>query len=44
MISDRPYRSALPSDAARAEIRANLGTQFCPAAGSALLTVLTDAT
>jgi HD domain/GAF domain len=42
MTSDRPYRRALSSDAARAELRANLGTQFCPTAGSALLTVLGD--
>jgi hypothetical protein len=41
MTSDRPYRRALPSAAARAEIRANLGTQFCPTAGSAFLGVVT---
>lgn len=40
MTSDRPYRKALSSDAARAEISANLGSQFCPAAGSALLRLL----
>ncbi len=44
MTSDRPYRKALPGDAARAEIRANLGRQFCPTAGNALLTVLTTRT
>ena len=41
MTSDRPYRSALPSAAARAEIEANLGTQFCPTAGRAFLAVVT---
>lgn len=41
MTSDRPYRKALSSAAARAEITTNLGTQFCPTAGTALLTVLT---
>jgi HD domain/GAF domain len=40
MTSDRPYRRALSGDAARAEISANLGTQFCPTAGGALLAVV----
>jgi HD domain/GAF domain len=40
MTSDRPYRKALPRRRARAEISANLGTQFCPTAGAALLSVL----
>jgi HD-GYP domain-containing protein (c-di-GMP phosphodiesterase class II) len=40
MISDRPYRAALPAAAARAEIEANAGTQFCPVAARALLAVL----
>lgn len=43
MTSDRPYRAALPRATAVAEIRANLGTQFCPAVGAALVDVLTDA-
>jgi HD-GYP domain-containing protein (c-di-GMP phosphodiesterase class II) len=30
MISDRPYRKALPITAAREEIRKNAGTQFDP--------------
>jgi putative nucleotidyltransferase with HDIG domain len=42
MTSDRPYRAAMSVDDARAEIAANLGTQFCPHAGSALLAVLSQ--
>jgi putative nucleotidyltransferase with HDIG domain len=30
MTSDRPYRDALTLSAARAELRRNAGTQFCP--------------
>jgi HD-GYP domain-containing protein (c-di-GMP phosphodiesterase class II) len=30
MTSDRPYRDALSLNAARAELRRNKGTQFCP--------------
>ena len=30
MTSDRPYRDALTLNAARAELRRNKGTQFCP--------------
>jgi HD-GYP domain-containing protein (c-di-GMP phosphodiesterase class II) len=30
MTSDRPYRDALTLSAARAELRRNVGTQFCP--------------
>ena len=30
MTSDRPYRDALTLSAARAELRKNKGTQFCP--------------
>jgi putative nucleotidyltransferase with HDIG domain len=40
MISDRPYRSALPPKEAAAELRANAGSQFCPTSASALLAVL----
>jgi hypothetical protein len=40
MTSDRPYRAALTPEAARAEIEAGLGTQFCPTAGRALLDLL----
>jgi diguanylate cyclase (GGDEF)-like protein len=40
MTSDRPYRSALSADAARAELRRHAGTQFCPRTVEALLTVL----
>jgi putative nucleotidyltransferase with HDIG domain len=39
MTSDRPYRLALSPEDARAEIRAGLGTQFCPAAGQAFLDI-----
>jgi HD-GYP domain-containing protein (c-di-GMP phosphodiesterase class II) len=31
MTSDRPYRTAMPRDAALAELYANAGTQFDPA-------------
>ena len=30
MTSDRPYRRALSDEQARAELRRNAGTQFCP--------------
>lgn len=43
MRSDRPYRRAIPQDRARAELAANLGTQFCPVAGAALLEALDSA-
>ena len=36
MTSDRPYRRALPFDAARREVRENSGTQFDPGAVEAL--------
>lgn len=42
MTSDRPYRVALTPDAARAQIAAAAGTQFCPACARALLDVLAD--
>ena len=40
MTSDRPYRQAMTQDEARAELRANAGSQFCPRTVEALLTVL----
>jgi hypothetical protein len=40
MTSDRPYRSALSLDAAREQIAAGAGTQFCPSSARALLEVL----
>lgn len=40
MTSDRPYRSALPAEHARAELRANVGTQFDPTVVEALLAVV----
>ena len=43
MTSDRPYRRGLPASDAKAELRACLGTQFCPTAGRAFLTVVADA-
>ena len=43
MTSDRPYRSALAAEAAREQIAAGSGTQFCPTSARALMDVLTDA-
>ena len=40
MVSDRPYRRALPPKLAVDEVRRNAGSQFCPSASSALLAVL----
>ena len=40
MISDRPYRHALAPQAAVAEVRDGAGSQFCPAAANALISVL----
>ncbi len=40
MTSDRPYRRALPPGAARDQIAAGAGSQFCPACAGALLDVL----
>jgi HD-GYP domain-containing protein (c-di-GMP phosphodiesterase class II) len=40
MVSDRPYRAALPPKAAVEEVRTHAGSQFCPDAAEALLTVL----
>jgi hypothetical protein len=42
MTSDRPYRKALPLEIARDELLKNLGQQFCPAAGQALLDLLDE--
>jgi HD-GYP domain-containing protein (c-di-GMP phosphodiesterase class II) len=42
MTSDRPYRSALPEDEARAELEAGAGTQFCPRCATALLDILRE--
>jgi len=43
MRSDRPYRKALPPEEAKRRLADNLGTQFCPSAGGALLSVLNQA-
>jgi putative nucleotidyltransferase with HDIG domain len=40
MISDRPYRKALPIEVARAEIEDKAGSQFCPRVVAALITVI----
>ena len=40
MTSARPYRPAMPSSAARAELRRCRGTQFCSRCVDALLEVL----
>lgn len=40
MVSTRPYRDALGPKAATAEVRRNMGAQFCPHAARALLSVL----
>ena len=40
MVSERPFRPALAPEQARAELRANAGTQFDPAVVEALLAVL----
>jgi putative nucleotidyltransferase with HDIG domain len=40
MVSDRPYRAALPAAEARREIADGCGTQFCPRAAQALLATL----
>lgn len=40
MTADRPYRSALPCQAARAELEANAGTQFDADVVAAFLLVL----
>ena len=40
MTTNRPYRQALPLDAALTELRANAGTQFDPAIVDALVSVI----
>jgi HD-GYP domain-containing protein (c-di-GMP phosphodiesterase class II) len=40
MISDRPYRSAMPREAALSEIDRCSGSQFDPKVASALLTLV----
>jgi GAF domain-containing protein len=40
MTSDRPHRAALSIDAARVQIEAGLGSQFCPSAGRTFLNVI----
>ena len=40
MTTDRPYRAALSPAAARREIAAGAGSQFCPGAAAVLLAVL----
>ena len=40
MTSDRPYRRALTTEEARAEIESHAGTQFCPTTVAALMRVL----
>jgi HD-GYP domain-containing protein (c-di-GMP phosphodiesterase class II) len=42
MTTDRPYRKALPHEAALAELRANRGTQFDPQIVDVVLKVLAD--
>jgi HD-GYP domain-containing protein (c-di-GMP phosphodiesterase class II) len=43
MVSHRPYRDALGPKAAVGEVRRNAGSQFCPRAAGALLSVLQQA-
>jgi HD-GYP domain-containing protein (c-di-GMP phosphodiesterase class II) len=40
MVSDRPYRPALGPKTAADEVRRNAGSQFCPLAAEALLSIL----
>ncbi len=44
MTTDRPYRAAMSSDAAIAELRANTGTQFDPKVVGALIKVVEHGT
>jgi HD-GYP domain-containing protein (c-di-GMP phosphodiesterase class II) len=39
MVSDRPYRKALPSEEARRRLREGAGSQFCPTATDAFLSI-----
>jgi len=40
MTSDRPYRKAMPPEAALREIQEMAGTQFCPRVVAALMSAL----
>ena len=40
MTSDRPYREAMPPEAARREVQEMAGTQFCPRVAAALMDAL----
>jgi putative nucleotidyltransferase with HDIG domain len=40
MTSDRPYRKAMPLEAARVEIQSEAGTQFCPRVVAVLMSTL----
>ena len=42
MTSERPYRAALDPQAARDQIAAGIGGQFCPTAATALLEILDE--
>jgi HD-GYP domain-containing protein (c-di-GMP phosphodiesterase class II) len=42
MTSDRPYRPAMPRDAALAEIERHAGSQFCPHAAHAIAAIAPD--
>jgi two-component system cell cycle response regulator len=44
MISDRPYRTAMSRDAARAELRRGAGTQFDPLVVEAFCAVIEERT
>jgi HD-GYP domain-containing protein (c-di-GMP phosphodiesterase class II) len=44
MTTDRPYRSAMPREAALAELRSNTGTQFDPRIVTALVKVVEQGT
>jgi HD-GYP domain-containing protein (c-di-GMP phosphodiesterase class II) len=44
MTTDRPYRSAMPREAALAELRSNAGTQFDPRIVTALVKVVEQGT
>jgi putative nucleotidyltransferase with HDIG domain len=42
MVTDRPYRSAMPTEAAVAELRANSGSQFDPGVVTALVVLVEE--